>query len=159
MAELSGLVVIEPDTLEQPSLKTQYKILYTDEGLYVGFWNEQDPETFIARLGPRDDFMTRDEVSFTLDPTGQGLYGYWFGVAMSGSLMDGTVLPERQFSNRWDGPWRGAAAQHQDGWTAEMFLPWSMMSMPEAPDGKRQMGYYISRALSLIHISEPTRPY
>ena len=90
--------------------------------------------------------MTRDEVSFTLDPTGQGLYGYWFGVAMSGSLMDGTVLPERQFSNRWDGPWRGAAAQHQDGWTAEMFLPWSMMSMPEAPDGKRQMGYYISRA-------------
>ena len=146
MAELSGLVVIEPDTLEQPSLKTQYKILYTDEGLYVGFWNEQDPETFIARLGPRDDFMTRDEVSFTLDPTGQGLYGYWFGVAMSGSLMDGTVLPERQFSDRWDGPWRGAAAQHQDGWTAEMFLPWSMMSMPEAPDGKRQMGYYISRA-------------
>ena len=64
MAELNGLVVIEPDTLEQPSLKTQYKILYTDEGLYVGFWNEQDPETFIARLGPRDDFMTRDEVSF-----------------------------------------------------------------------------------------------
>ena len=32
MAELNGLVVIEPDTLEQPSLKTQYKILYTDEG-------------------------------------------------------------------------------------------------------------------------------
>ena len=37
MAEPSGLVVIEPDTLEQPLLEMQYKILYADGGLYVGF--------------------------------------------------------------------------------------------------------------------------
>ncbi len=140
--------VIEPDTLADPPLQTRTQLFYTVKGLYVGMWNEQDASSLIARLSSRDSRqINRDGTSITLDTSGEGRYGYWFGVNLGGSLMDGTVLPERQFRSNWDGPWRGASAQTDDGWTAEYFLPWSMMSMPER-EGDREMAFYVSRKVA-----------
>ncbi|MCZ6503661.1 MAG: DUF5916 domain-containing protein [Gammaproteobacteria bacterium] len=62
--------------------------------------------------------------------------------------MDGTVLPERQFSRQWDGPWRGASAVAEGGWSAEMFIPWSMMTMPDVDGDTREIGFYISREVA-----------
>jgi len=144
----NNMVVVEPDTLVDSPWDTRVRMFYTPEGLYLGVWCKQDPETLVSRLSSRDRFISRDDVSFTLDPSGTGLYGYWFAVNLGGSLVDGTVLPERQFSNQWDGPWKGAAAELEDGWSAEMFLPWSMMTMPEADGGNREMGFYVSRRIA-----------
>jgi hypothetical protein len=58
-------------------------------------------------------------------------------VNLGGSVMDGTIAPEREYSFEWDGPWESATAELPDGWSMEMFLPWSMMAMPEqGGDGK-----------------------
>ncbi len=143
-----NLAIIKPDTLEDAPFETQIRYFYTSKGLYVGVWNEQDQDTLISRLSSRDQFISRDDISFTLDPSGQGLYGYWFGINLGGSVLDGTVLPERQFSNQWDGPWRGASAEVEGGWSAEMFIPWSMMTMPDVQGDTREMGFYISRAVA-----------
>ena len=124
--------------------------LYTDRGLYIGVWNEQPPETLIARLSSRDEDISRDGWGITLDTSGEGLYGYWFTVNLGGSLMDGKVLPERNHTPEWDGPWNGAAAELPDGWSAEMFLPWSMMTMPPA-DGERVMGFFARRRVAYIN--------
>lgn len=140
-----GMVVTEPDTLVDGDYRTLRRLFYTDKGLYVGVWAEQPPDTLVARLSSRDKFIARDDFSFTLDPSGQGLYGYWFGLNLGDSIEDGTVLPERQFGNQWDGPWRRATATHDKGWSGEIFLPWSMMSMPESDADTREMGYYLSR--------------
>jgi hypothetical protein len=144
-------VVIEPDTLAGVPYETRIHMFYTTRGLYVGVWNEQPKETLIARLSSRDQFISRDQISFTLDPSGEGLYGYWFSVNLGDTLLDGTVLPERQFSNQWDGPWYGDSAEHEEGWSAEFFIPWSMMSMPESPGTTRRMGFYLSRNVANIN--------
>ncbi len=146
-----NMVLIEPDTLTPGKYRTQTRFFYTAKGLYLGVKNEQPPSTLVARLSSRDAFVNRDGISLTVDPSGEGLYGYWFGVNLGDTQSDGTVLPERQFSNQWDGAWRGASAILEDGWSAEMFLPWSMMSMPEA-DQQRLMGFYISRKVA--HLNE-----
>ncbi|MEX2327707.1 MAG: DUF5916 domain-containing protein, partial [Pseudomonadales bacterium] len=122
------------------------------KGIYVGIWNEQPRESLISRLSSRDLFINRDDVAITIDPSGQGLYAYWFAVTLGGTLQDGTVLPERQYSNQWDGPWHGASAEHESGWSAEFFLPWAMMTMPEVHGEDRKMGYYVSRYVA--HRSE-----
>lgn len=140
-----NLTVIEPDTLADTPLETRIRYFYTSKGLYVGVWNEQDQETLVSRLSSRDQFITRDDISITVDSSGQGLYGYWFGINLGGTMIDGTVLPERQFSNQWDGPWRGASAVAEGGWSAELFIPWSMMTMPDLDGDRRVMGFYISR--------------
>ena len=143
-------VVIDPDTLGDTSHQTLIRLAYDDRGLYVGADMRQPPNTLIKRLSGRDArTSSRDSVSLTLDTSGEGRYGFWFGVNLGDSLMDGTVLPERQFSNEWDGPWRGRSQETETGWTAELFIPWSTLSMPSAGDTRR-MGLYMSRKVAYL---------
>jgi hypothetical protein len=107
----------------------------------------QDPATLVARRSVRDVFMDRDTFGLTLDTTGEGKFGYWFTLALGDSVQDGKVLPERNYSNDWDGPWIGRTARRADGWSAEMFLPWSMMSLPPV-DGPRTIGFALTRQVS-----------
>ena len=74
---------------------------------------EQPKDTLIKRLSGRDVYagLNRASINLTLDTSGEGLYGFWFGINLGDSLMDGTVLPEYRFSNEWDGPWRGASVE------------------------------------------------
>jgi hypothetical protein len=144
-----NMIVTDPDLFRPGIYRTQTRFLYTEKGLYVGVWNEQDPATLVSRLSSRDNYINRDGVSLTIDPSGEGLYGYWFSINLGGSLVDGTVLPERQFSSQWDGAWYGAAAETDDGWSAEMFLPWTMMAMPDVSD-QRKMQFYVSRKVAYL---------
>ena len=143
--------VVQPDTLVEPRYRTVVRYVYTERGLYVGAWMEQPPETLLARLSSRDDYINRDSFGITLDTSGEGLYGLWFSINLGGAVMDGKVAPEREFSAEWDGPWESATAPLDDGWSAEVFLPWSMMSMPAGADD-REMGIWVNRQVA--HIDE-----
>ena len=145
-----NMLVMDPDTLADTRYKTDARFFYTDEGLYIGVYMQQPRETLIARLSSRDEFINRDSIGITLDTSGEGLYGYWFVVNLGGSVMDGKVAAERQFSREWDGPWSSGTAELEDGWSAEMFLPWSMMTMADAQDGKRELGFWINRKVAYL---------
>jgi len=146
------LVVTEPDTLADPPYKTEFRMFYTEKGVYVSFDMEQPADTIIKRYAARDDFsVKRDRVSFTLDTSGGGLYGYWMNLSLGDVQMDGTVKPERRFSKRWDGAWYGATQRTEKGWAAEYFVPWSQMAMPKA-SGVRRIGVYIEREVA--HLNE-----
>jgi hypothetical protein len=141
-------VVIDPDTLADVPHATQVQLFYSSHGLYVGVDMVQPAETLIMRLSGRDQrFINRDSVSLTLDTSGEGRYGYWFGIYLGDSLIDGTVLPERQFSRDWDGAWRGASQQTDNGWSAEFFIPWGIVAMPKVEDS-RKIGLYMSRKVA-----------
>ncbi|MCZ6887326.1 MAG: DUF5916 domain-containing protein [Gammaproteobacteria bacterium] len=144
-----GMRVLDPDTLEVPRHKTIIRYFYTPKALYVSMYAEQPSDTLIERLSSRDDYFLRDGMSITLDTSGTGLYGYWFSVNLGGALADGKILPERQYSKQWDGAWDGATARHDDGWTMEMVLPWSMMAMPST-EGARAIGVFVSRLVGYI---------
>ena len=149
VAGYDNMVVVEPDTLLAARFRSVARYIYTEQGLYVGVWNEQPPETLVARLSSRDDFINRDGWGITIDTSGQGLYGYWFSVNLGGSVMDGKVAPEREFSREWDGPWDSATQELDDGWSLELFLPWSMMTMPQV-EGDRTMGIFTNRKVAYI---------
>ena len=157
VAAYDDMRVIDPDTLEEPEYRTIYRFLYTREGLYVAAFMEQPPDTFVSRLSSRDRYLNRDSFGLTLDTSGEGLYGYWFTVTLGGSLMDGKAAPERTITEEWDGPWLGASAELDDGWSAEMFLPWSMMAMPssngaDGTPGPRKLTFWVDRKVS--HLDE-----
>ena len=147
----SSLRVIEPDTLAEPAYRTEIRFFYTERGLYVSFDMEQPRETLLRRFSTRDDFDTkRDKVSFTLDTSGGGRYGYWMSVALGDNQADGTILPERQYSREWDGAWYGSTSESDEGWSAEYFIPWSQMAMPKE-DRVRRIGFYGSREVGHLN--------
>ena len=107
LPEYDEFSVTDPDTLVKPSHETRVRLFYNEEGLYLGILMRQPKETLISRLSSRDNReIKRDNINLTLDTSGEGRYGYWFGINLGDTQMDGTLLPERQFSNDWDGAWR-----------------------------------------------------
>ena len=139
--------VIDPDTLAAATLATEMRMFYTQRGFYLGVEMAQPPETLVEYLSGRDQFLSRDAFSFTLDTSGEGRYGFWFGLSLGDSISDGTVLPERQYSSSWDGAWRGATARTERGWSAEYFIPWALVNMPKA-EGARTVGIFAQRAVA-----------
>ena len=144
-----NMSVVQPDLLTTPAHATLTRIFYTDDGIYVGISAEQPVDKLLPRLSSRDGDVNRDGTIFYLDTSGEGLYGFFFGVNLGGTLIDGTLLPERQLSRLWDGAWYGAAATTSSGYSTEMFLPWSMMSMPDKID-IRKMAFAVSRKVAYL---------
>lgn len=152
--------IVEPPTLAEPAYRTDLKVFTTERGIYVGTISEQPLDTHVRRLTSRDTRISRDNIGITFDTSGEGRYGYWFNVALGDSLSDGTVLPERQYSNEWNGPWQGRSKAHENHWTAEFFIPWSMLSMPATAESRRQMQIYVTRFISHVdqRVGWPPRP-
>lgn len=147
LAPHDQMLVAVPATGRRGRNATDVRLLATERGLYVSAVLFQDPATRIARRSVRDLFMDRDTFGITLDTTGEGKFAYWFTLALGDSVQDGKVLPERNYSNDWDGPWIGRTARRDDGWSAELFLPWSMMSLPPV-GGPRTIGFAVTRQVS-----------
>ena len=149
---LNNMKVVEPDTLGDPTYRTDVRMFYTERGFYISYDMEQPRQTIVERYTARDDRdVSRDYVSFSLDTSGSGLYGYWMNLAVGDNQADGTLLPERRYSREWDGAWYGATAITEHGWSAEYFIPWSQMAMPAA-EGVRRMGIYTLRRVA--HLDE-----
>ncbi len=146
---IDQFLVLEPDTLVPGAHETYLRVAYSDKGLHISADMKQPTDTLVQRLSGRDMRDNRDSFSVTLDTSGEGRYGFWFGINLGDSLMDGTVLPERKFTSDWDGPWYGRSQQTADGWTAEYFIPWGVVSMPAASE-QRNMGIYASRKVAYL---------
>ena len=126
--------VISPDTLAVGNHKTHLRMMYSDKGLYVSGVMEQPVETIISRLAGRDTFFMVNQENFgiMLDTSGESKYGYFFGVTSSGALMDGTLLPEMRMSTDWDGAVYARSSLTDTGWSAEIFIPWGIVTMPNS---------------------------
>ncbi len=145
------MTIIRPDQGGTGRYRTQTFIFYTERGLYFGAWNEQPADSLTPRLAGRDGWGTGDAFQVMIDSSGEGRYGYWFMVVLGGTLADGHLMPERRFSSNWDGPWHGETQETEDGWTVELFLPWSMIDMPRTATGDRQMGLLVTRDLAVVN--------
>ena len=102
----------------------------------------------VERLTSRDQgHLNRDYFTLHLDTSGEGRYGFFFQLNLGDSISDGTILPERQFSRDWDGAWYGASSRNDDGWIAELHIPWSLLTMPKS-NGERVIGIYTGRKVA-----------
>ena len=144
------LVLIQPDHGEPGRYSTHVRYFYSEEGLYVGMVNEQPRETLLRRLSSRDAWISRDSMQIVIDPSGEGLYGYWFSVSLGNSVSDGIVLPERNYKREWDGAWYGRSQVTDEGWTAELFIPWGIMDLPPVDSQSGKIGLYVSRTLGQL---------
>jgi len=145
------MTLISPDRGGTGRYRTQTFIFYTERGLYFGAFNEQPTDSLTPRLAGRDGWGTGDAYQVMIDSSGEGRYGYWFMVVLGGTLADGHLMPERRFSDNWDGPWQGETSEIDAGWTVEIFLPWSMIDMPNVGEGPRRMGLLVTRDLAAIN--------
>lgn len=111
-----------------PTQRTVVHVLYDDEALYVGVrLYDTSPDSIVARLGRRDAALEADRFGVFIDPYNDNRSGYYFAVNAAGTLYDGVLMNDDWDDDSWDGVWQARVRIGDEGWTAEMRIPYSQL--------------------------------
>ena len=119
----------EPNQGNPGSQRTEVRVAYDDEAIYVGArMHDAHPDSIVKVLSRRDTGGSHsDEFKVFLDPYHDRRSGYYFTVNAGGTLYDGTLFNDGWDDSSWDGVWQAKARVDGEGWTAEMKIPFSQL--------------------------------
>ncbi|MGZ5440635.1 MAG: DUF5916 domain-containing protein [Thermoanaerobaculia bacterium] len=122
-----------PDNGQPGSERTEIRILFDDDALYVGArLHDRSPVTRL--LGRRDTFLESDWFGVLLDPLLDRRSGNAFFVNPDGVQYDEVISNDDSEDTDWDGVWQSATAIDEGGWTAEMRVPFSQLRLDNRPE-------------------------
>jgi hypothetical protein len=118
-----------PFRKEDPELRTEVYMLYDNEGIYMaGYCHERTKDSIAAEINGRDGFGNNDFIGFTFDTYKDQINGFEYFVTPNGEQMDAKVSPNQNGNSEdfsWNAVWKSAAIIHNDGWSFEIFIPFS----------------------------------
>ena len=110
---------------ESPDNATEIYFLYDDEGIYVGgYLHEKTKDSIAAELAGRDGFGNNDFVGVIFDTYHDKLNGFEYFVTPLGEQWDAKVSTNNEDFG-WNAVWESKAKLLTDGWSFEMFIPYS----------------------------------
>lgn len=122
----TNFIQFEPDigNLRDRSQRTEVKISYDDNAIYVGAYLYDDPDKIMKQLTARDNFGQADFLRVVLNPNNDSQNDTQFIVFSSGQQADAIQNPSvgRDFS--WNAVWRSAVTIVDDGWVVEIEIPY-----------------------------------
>ena len=121
---------INPDEYEDPSEVSRFLIAYDDDHLYVAArFLDSEPDKVVARVMRQGDFSEgEDGLKIILDPFNQGRSGYVFHLNPNGIRSEALFNNVTEENWDWQGIWRGAAQLDNEGWNAEIAIPYKTLS-------------------------------
>ena len=127
-----GFIQSHPYEGREPSQKTEFKIFYDDDAVYVAVRALDSRTAEIERRISRRDNCNGDSVSVSIDSLFDHLTAYVFSVNACGVKGDRMVVNggmdwSDEHDMSWDPIWDAAAAIGADGWAAEMRIPFSQI--------------------------------
>lgn len=112
--------------------RTETYLMYSDEGIYFGgYCYERTKDSIASELVGRDGFGTNDYVGIILDTYYDKLNGFEYFVTPLNEQWDAKMAPAGPDSQNggedfsWNSVWKSGAVIHNDGWSFEMFIPFS----------------------------------
>jgi len=124
----------EPTEGGSPSEKTEVRILYTSEALFLGVrCYDSQPEGLRATERRRDASLDSDDAFwFVLDTAHDRRNSYFFQTNPLATQWDALVSDEGKLENReWDGRWEASARIESWGWAVEVQIPFSTLRIPD----------------------------
>ena len=139
----SGFRMVEPRANEDPTERTELRILYDEENLYIGvLCADGEPARIAARTMAHDSggeqprgpwghgnqgLPSDDLIRVLLDPFQDKRNAYIFFVNPRGARGEGLVSGG-QASLNWDGIWDARSRILENGWSAELRIPFKTLS-------------------------------
>ncbi len=120
-----------------PNGRTVLRVLADAKALYIGVrCFDPSPREIVGHVVARDaDLSGDDHVKIVLGTFMDGRTGYVFAVNSRGARYDALIANRGESENTdWDGPWEAKALVDDEGWTAELRLPISMLSFAVGVD-------------------------
>lgn len=126
----------EPVEGGEPTERTEIRILYDDQALYIGaMMYDSDPDGILAYQLQRDAGLgTDDRFMWIISTFDDNRTGYFFETNPAGLLGDGLIEGGGGFNKRWNGIWNIRTAIQADGWSAEIRIPFSTLNFDPSLD-------------------------
>lgn len=130
----------------QARFRTEVRFAYDDDAVYVGAQlYDPHPDSVLRELSMRDDLKNASYFSVFLDPYNDAKNASGFGVTASGVQFDIKSTESGGKDYSWDAVWESAVTIHEEGWTAELRIPYSALRIPQKQNG--EWGLQIQRLI------------
>jgi hypothetical protein len=130
-ADVGGpLVQVMPREGAPASERTQFRVLYDRERLYIGVWCfDSDAAGIVAAEMARDGRLRDDDhVTLVLDTFLDRRNGYFFRVNPNGAREDALITNNSSLNPDWDGLWTARSSRDAHGWYAEVAVPFTTLA-------------------------------
>ncbi len=169
---ITGFRMVEPRPGEDPSEKTEARVIYDDTSLYIGVYcHDSEPARISANTMAHDSGNVQsymgyghspqtasdDVVRVLLDPFQDKRNAYVFFVNSRGARGEGLVYAGSASLN-WDGIWEAESRRLEDGWSTEIRIPFKTISFrPGLTVWGLNIERTIARKMEVIRLSGTTR--
>ena len=118
----------------EPTEASEIRILIDGVALYIGAMFFDDSDGILAYQKRRDESLgTDDRFMWILDTFLDGRTGYFFEINPAGLMGDGLLRAGGNVNKAWDGVWEARVQRLDNGWSAEIRIPWSTLNFnPES---------------------------
>ncbi len=126
-ALMTNLIEFRPTVgpVEKPETRTDAYLMYDDEGIYFGgFCYERTKDSIATELTGRDGFGTNDYIGLIFDTYYDKQNGFEYFVTPLGEQWDAKMTTDGE-DFFWNAVWKSNAVIHENGWSFEMFIPYS----------------------------------
>lgn len=151
---------VNPDQGQPATERTEVYLMRDSKNFYVGFrCYDRDPASISATQMKYDgDFDPDDNVTIVIDPFRDRRTGYIFRMTAGGARKDGRITNGDRIDFNWDGMWYGRATVDEEGWTAEMVIPFqTILADPDIGDWGINAERFIRRKNETVRWSTPRR--
>jgi Domain of unknown function (DUF5916)/Carbohydrate family 9 binding domain-like len=129
----TNFIAFEPKPNTPSDLKTEVRVGYDDNAIYLCAYLYDDPNKILHELGQRDQMdVAADFFNFGLDTYDDNQSAQRFGVTAAGVQADSRIAPGSQNMDfNWDVVWESAVTLQADGWVVEYRIPYSALRFPK----------------------------
>jgi hypothetical protein len=141
----SGFIQQEPDEGQPATEQTDVWVFFDDETIYVSArCFDSHPERIAGLDRQRDgrNVSRSDHIVVVLDTFLDRRNGYYFQTNPSGAIRDQAIVDEKS-NAEWNTVWNAKAGRFENGWTAEMAIPFKSLRYAQA--GPQEWGINFRR--------------
>ncbi|AYA38694.1 hypothetical protein D3Y59_17530 [Hymenobacter oligotrophus] len=132
----SDFVENQPTPGRPEKHKTEVRVLYDDQHLYIGaVMHDISPDSILRELSQRDDINNSDWFGVFLDTYHDKQNGYGFIVTSGGVQLDARYSPANGEDGNWNAVWDSRTAIRGTDWVAELRIPYSAIRFAPATGG------------------------
>ena len=127
----------EPGDGDTPTERTEIACLYDKNNLYFGIkCYDSEPDKIIRTELRRDERMDNDDnFELILDTYHDQRSGFYFIFNPYGNKRDAKLNEEgSNYNPEWDGIWKCKVTINQNGWFAEIAIPWKTLRFVEGEE-------------------------
>lgn len=123
-----------------PKQRTEVRFAYDDRALYIGarMWDTA-PDSILHQLVQRDEGGNTDVFGIWFNCFDDGVNGVRFSVTPDGVQSD-ELLSNNGSDGSWNAVWSAECRIDEQGWVAEMALPWSVFRFNDSGGDPQDWG-------------------